>query len=76
MSEKNRFDTWKYPEIEELKPTKYNWVVQNKDGLELGYKTDTEYYIQWEDYAAGYDGILSFYYDGSKYYGVASLDFS
>lgn len=40
MNEKNRFDGWKLPEIEEGKPTKYNWIVQNKDGLELGYKTD------------------------------------
>ena len=35
-----RFLDWEYPEIEEGKPTKYNWVVQNKDRLELGYKTD------------------------------------
>jgi len=40
MDDKNRFDNWKYPEIIEGQPTKYNWVVQNKDGLELGYKTD------------------------------------
>lgn len=36
----DRFNSWKFPEIEEGKPTKYNWVVQNKDGLKLGYKTD------------------------------------
>jgi len=36
----NRFSDWEYPEIEEGKPTKYNWIVQNKNGLELGYKTD------------------------------------
>ncbi len=36
----NRFDNWQYPEIEEGKPTKYNWVVQHKDNLQLGYKTD------------------------------------
>ncbi len=36
----NRFPDWEYPEIEEGKPTKYNWVVQNKDNLDLGYKTD------------------------------------
>jgi acetyltransferase-like isoleucine patch superfamily enzyme len=36
----DRFDGWKYPEIEEGKPTRYNWVVQNIDGLKLGYKTD------------------------------------
>ena len=36
----DRFDDWEYPEIEEGKPTKYNWVVQHKDNLRLGYKTD------------------------------------
>jgi len=40
MQESNRFDNWEFPEIEEGKPTKYNWVVQNKDGLKLGYKSD------------------------------------
>ncbi|MEA3370088.1 MAG: acyltransferase [Campylobacterota bacterium] len=40
MSSKERFGEWQYPEIVEAKPTKYNWIVQNKDGLELGYKTD------------------------------------
>jgi acetyltransferase-like isoleucine patch superfamily enzyme len=35
-----RFENWQYPQIEEGKPTKYNWVVQDKDNLKLGYKTD------------------------------------
>lgn len=35
-----RFQGWEYPEIEEGKPTKYNWVVQHKDNFKLGYKTD------------------------------------
>lgn len=35
-----RFKNWAYPEIEENKPTKYNWIVQNKEGLKLGYRTD------------------------------------
>ncbi|MBW2109540.1 MAG: acyltransferase [Deltaproteobacteria bacterium] len=35
-----RFEEWQYPEIEEGKPTKYNWVVQHKGNFELGYKTD------------------------------------
>ena len=35
-----RFKDWKYPDIEEGKLTKYNWVVQHKDKLKLGYKTD------------------------------------
>jgi len=39
MSE-NRFDNWKAPEINECELTKYNWLVQNKDNLKLGYKTD------------------------------------
>jgi len=36
----HRFENWQYPQIEEGKPTKYNWVVQNKEGLELGFATD------------------------------------
>lgn len=36
----DRFESWQYPVVEEGKPTKYNWVVQNKDNLELGYMTD------------------------------------
>ena len=35
-----RFKDWKYPDIEEGKLTEYNWVVQHKDKLKLGYKTD------------------------------------
>ena len=35
-----RFENWQYPEIEEGKPTRYHWIVQNKDGLELGRETD------------------------------------
>ena len=35
-----RFTNWKYPEIEDGKPTKYNWAVQNLDGLNLGFNTD------------------------------------
>ena len=36
----DRFTDWKYPDIEDGKPTKYNWVVQNLNGLDLGFKTD------------------------------------
>jgi len=35
-----RFRHWEYPQIEEGKLTKYNWIVQHKDKLRLGYKTD------------------------------------
>jgi len=38
--EEKRFTNWQYPEIEEGKPTKFNWVVQNAAGLKLGYETD------------------------------------
>jgi len=40
MSDNTRFDNWKAPEIIDGKPTKYNWIVQNVEGLELGFKTD------------------------------------
>ena len=36
----NRFIEWHYPKIEEGKLTKYNWMVQNKEGFKLGNKTD------------------------------------
>lgn len=36
----SRFSQWDYPEIEEGKLTKYNWIVQHKEHLSLGYKTD------------------------------------
>ena len=35
-----RFKDWKYPKIEEGKLTKWNWMVQNKDSLVLGKRTD------------------------------------
>ena len=35
-----RFEDWEYPEIKEGELTKYNWIVQHKDKLRLGYKTD------------------------------------
>tara|TARA_B100000768_G_C11119117_1_gene306687 strand:- start:106 stop:519 length:414 start_codon:yes stop_codon:yes gene_type:complete len=35
-----RFTNWKYPKIENGKPTKYNWVVQILDGLNLGFNSD------------------------------------
>lgn len=36
----SRFDNWKYPVIEEKKLTEYHWLVQNKENLKLGHKTD------------------------------------
>lgn len=36
----DRFKQWKYPKIKEGKLTKYNWIVQHKKNLKLGYKTD------------------------------------
>ena len=40
MKKINRFNNWKYPKIEEGKATKYNWLVQNLVGLNLGFNTD------------------------------------
>ena len=40
LMEVDRFTNWKYPDIQDGRPTKYNWVVQNLDGLDLGLQTD------------------------------------
>ena len=40
MEKEKRFEIWKQPEIEEGKLTKWNWMVQNKEGLKLGKNTD------------------------------------
>jgi acetyltransferase-like isoleucine patch superfamily enzyme len=36
----DRFKDWKKPEIEEGKLTKWKWMVQHKENLKLGEKTD------------------------------------
>ena len=35
-----RFNNWEYPDIKEGELNKYNWLVQYKDKLQLGCKTD------------------------------------
>ena len=35
-----RFNDWVMPEIEDGVPTKYQWMVQNVEGLKLGERTD------------------------------------
>ncbi len=40
MNQDTRFTDWEYPDIQDGKLTKYNWVVQHKNNLELGIKTD------------------------------------
>ncbi|MDR1665485.1 MAG: acyltransferase [Puniceicoccales bacterium] len=37
---RKNFCGWQYPVINENEPTKWNWVVQRKEGLKLGYCTD------------------------------------
>ena len=37
---KERFDSWQRPKIEHGKLTKWNWMVQYPENLELGGKTD------------------------------------
>ncbi|PHS56049.1 MAG: acetyltransferase [Sulfurimonas sp.] len=74
MANNNRFDNWKYPEIIDGQPTKYNWIVQNKDALELGYKTDigTFCYIN-----AKYGVIIEDYVQigsHSSIYSVSTID--
>jgi acetyltransferase-like isoleucine patch superfamily enzyme len=36
----DRFENWKYPKIKDGKPTRYTWIVQNKQHFKLGQKTD------------------------------------
>ncbi|CAA6816172.1 MAG: O-acetyltransferase [uncultured Sulfurovum sp.] len=58
MSEEQRFNDWKFPEVKDGIMTKYNWIVQHIDGFELGYKTDigafsyinAKYGVVLEDY--------------------------
>jgi acetyltransferase-like isoleucine patch superfamily enzyme len=40
MNSETRFKKWEYPQIEDGKLTRYNWVVQHTSGFELGYKAD------------------------------------
>ena len=40
MEKDDRFDEWKPPEIKDGELTKWNWMVQNVEGLKLGKKTD------------------------------------
>ena len=49
-----RFKNWKYPKTKEGKLTKYNWLVQNKKNLKLGYKTDIGAFV----YLNAHSGII------------------
>ncbi|HIJ99519.1 TPA: acyltransferase [archaeon] len=40
MENDDRFDEWKPPEIKDGELTKWNWMVQNVEGLKLGKNTD------------------------------------
>ncbi|MBN2458168.1 acyltransferase [Candidatus Woesearchaeota archaeon] len=40
MGKEERFERWVMPEIKEGELTKWNWMVQNKEGLVLGKNTD------------------------------------
>ena len=69
-----RFENWEYPEIEEGKPTKYNWIVQGKEGLELGKYTDIGAYT----YINAEAGVVIEDYvqigGGAKIYSVNTID--
>jgi acetyltransferase-like isoleucine patch superfamily enzyme len=57
--DQDRFSDWQFPEIKEGKPTKFNWLVQNVQNFQLGYKTDigaftyinAKYGVTIEDFA-------------------------
>lgn len=36
----SRFKDWNYPKIKERELTEFNWMVQYKENLKLGFKTD------------------------------------
>ena len=36
----SRFKDWKYPNIKEGELIKFNWMVQHRENLKLGFKTD------------------------------------
>lgn len=36
----DRFKKWRYPRIKNGKLTRFNWMVQHKEGLRLGFRTD------------------------------------
>lgn len=58
MNSMNRFKKWRRPLIKEGELTKYNWLVQYKKNLKLGYKSDigsfsyinAKYGVTIEDY--------------------------
>ena len=55
---RDKFKNWQLPNIEEGKPTEYNWVAQHVNNFKLGYKTDigafsyinAKYGVTIEDY--------------------------
>lgn len=51
---KKRFKNWKFPKIEEMKLTKYNWLVQHKENLKLGRNTDIGAFT----YIAAHEGVV------------------
>lgn len=69
-----RFKNWKYPKIEDGKPTKYNWIVQNKNGLELGKYTDIGafVYINASEGVVIHEGVQIG--GGVKIYSVSTID--
>jgi acetyltransferase-like isoleucine patch superfamily enzyme len=65
-----RFKNWEYPDIEEGKLTEYNWVVQHKDKLKLGYKTDIGAFT----YINAKSGIIIEDYVQCSIYSVSTID--
>jgi acetyltransferase-like isoleucine patch superfamily enzyme len=36
----DRFKEWRYPEIQDGKPTRFHWIVRHPQNFKLGYQTD------------------------------------
>ena len=51
---RDKFINWKYPDISDGEPTKYNWVVQYVEDFVLGFNTD----IGAFSYINAYHGVV------------------
>lgn len=69
-----RFKSWQKPKIENNKPTKWNWVVQGVENLQLGKNTDIGAfsYINASGGVVIEDGVQIG--GGVKIYSVSTID--
>ena len=70
----SRFKHWRYPKIKEAKLTQHNWMVQHKENLKLGYKTDIGAFTYIN---AKYGVIIEDYVEVSSHcsiYSISTID--